>query len=308
MHRAPFTPGTEALIQQAVQVALQSSSLRRAPVSSRTISISIVTFDPKIEALAEVAAHLHTALRSAVTAGCVAAAELIIVDNGPSPDCRARLEAWLAAQWDARAVPANIISGHGNVGYGQGHNQAIQQSRAAYHLIINPDVLVAEDAIVNAIEFMEDHPEVGLLAPGVLASDGRLHHLCKDYPAVLDLAVRGFAPAFVKKLARQRLARYELRELDPSRVHCGVPLVSGSFMFFRRRVLELTGGFSKDYFLYFEDFDLSLRAAQIGAICYVPAVRIEHKGGFAGKKGPKHWWMFGRSAYTFFSQHGWRWY
>jgi GT2 family glycosyltransferase len=277
------------------------------PAFLPALTAALVAFDPDVEVLAEVATRLLTALRRAAKDGVLAGAQLLVVDNGPRPECEAKLDSLLARHWDATAFPFTIITGHGNIGYGLGHNKAIAQSRTDYHLILNPDVLLAEDAIANAIAFMEHNPDVGLLAPAVIRG-GELQHLCKDRPAVLDLALRGFAPSFIKTLARRRLARYELRQLDSSQVHCGVPLVSGSFMFFRRRVLELTGGFSKDYFLYFEDFDLSLRAAQFGAICYVPSVRIEHKGGFAGKKGPKHWWMFGRSAYTFFSQHGWRWY
>ncbi len=273
-----------------------------------TLSVSLVTFDPDLELLTDVLRRLLTALRCAFRVNALSGGRLSLVDNGPGLSCRTGLQALLQAHWRHPDFPAHLISGHGNIGYGQGHNKAMQESAADYHLIVNPDVLVAEDAIANAIEFLEAHAEVGLLAPAIIAVDGTLHHLCKDYPTVLDLAMRGFAPEFVKDRAYQRLARYEMRHLDPYRVHYRVPLVSGSFMFFRRRVLELTGGFSKAYFLYFEDFDLSLRTAQFATVAYVPSVRIMHKGGYAGKKGPKHWWMFTRSAHTFFSQHGWRWY
>lgn len=271
------------------------------------LSVSLVTFHPDVGALTVVIARMSAALRRAVTRGKLASATLIVVDNEMNTHGAAELQHILEAQWNDPRLPYHLISGHGNVGYGQGHNKAIARSHADYHLILNPDVLIAEDAIINAIEFMEGQPHVGLLAPAVLAECGELHHLCKDYPTVLTLALRGLAPAHLQRLARERLARYELRHLDPHRVQYGVPLVSGSFMLFRRSVLELTGGFCKDYFLYFEDFDLSLRTAKFAKVAYVPAVRIEHEGGFAAKKGLKHWWMFGRSAFTFFSRFGWRW-
>ncbi len=254
-----------------------------------------------------VVTRMLTALRRAVAHDKLASATLIVVDNAQNVSCGAELHCMLKARWNDSRFPYQVIGGHGNVGYGRGHNKAIARATADYHLILNPDVLLAPDAFVNAIEFMEAHPEVGLLAPAVLNEDGELAHLCKDYPTVLALALRGFAPAPLQRLASEPLARYELRHLDPRHVHVGVPLVSGTFMLFRRSVLELTTGFSKDYFLYFEDFDLSLRTAKFAKLAYVPAVRIEHKGGFAGKKGLKHWWMFGRSAFTFFSHYGWRW-
>jgi GT2 family glycosyltransferase len=278
-----------------------------APAPLPALSVSLVTFNPDFGVLAQVVASLLAAVRRTTAHGLLEAAGLIVVDNGPSRECGVRLQKLLNARWDDATFSYNIISGHGNVGYGQGHNKAIERSAGDYHLILNPDVLIAEDAITEAVQFMERNRDVGLLAPAIMTEDGKLQHLCKNYPTVLDLALRGFAPAFLKAYARRRLAHYEMERMDANSVRRGVPLVSGSFMFFRRRVLERTGGFSRDYFLYFEDFDLSLRAAEFATVCYVPSVRIVHRGGFASKKGLRHWWMFGRSACTFFSHHGWKW-
>jgi GT2 family glycosyltransferase len=56
--------------------------------------------------------------------------------------------------------------------------------------------------------------------------------------------------------------------------------------------------------LYFEDFDISLRASEITRIAYVPEVRIIHDGGNAAKKGAWHIRQFLRSAVTFYASHG----
>ncbi|MBA2492847.1 MAG: glycosyltransferase family 2 protein [Gammaproteobacteria bacterium] len=270
------------------------------------LSVSLVTFRPDFELLTLAVEHLRAAvvLLGASDAGVV---RLVAVDNDPGGGRGDCLQALLREHWQAEGREFAILTGHGNVGYGQGHNMAIAQSSADYHLILNPDVLVAEDALRNALEFMANNPDVGLLAPAFVDEDGSLRHLCKAYPTVIDLALRGFAPDAVKRIAHRRLTRYEMKTIDPHAVRRGVPLISGSFMLFRRRVLARIGGFSKDYFLYFEDFDLSLRAAKFTTVAYVPSVRIVHKGGYASRKGIRHWWMFGRSAYTFFSRHGWKW-
>ncbi len=270
------------------------------------LSISLVTFRPDFELLTLAVDRLRAAV---VKLGAIEASvvRLVAVDNDPGGGRGDCLQALLREHWQAEGREFAILTGHGNVGYGQGHNMAIAQSSADYHLILNPDVLVAEDALRNALEFMAGNPDVGLLAPAFVDEDGSLRHLCKAYPTVIDLALRGFAPDAVKRIAQRQLARYEMNAIDPHAVCRGVPLISGSFMFFRRSVLARTGGFSKHYFLYFEDFDLSLRTAKFTTIAYVPSVRIVHKGGYASRKGIRHWWMFGRSAYTFFSRHGWKW-
>jgi GT2 family glycosyltransferase len=71
-------------------------------------------------------------------------------------------------------------------------------------------------------------------------------------------------------------------------------------------VLQRLDGFDPRYFLYFEDYDLSLRTGRIARIVYVPAVRIVHFGGGAADKGFQHIRLFAASAWRFFGTHGWR--
>jgi GT2 family glycosyltransferase len=199
------------------------------------------------------------------------------------------------------------ISGQGNVGYGRGHNLAIAQAHSQYHLVLNPDVELAADALVQALAFMDGHPACGLLAPSVLDERDELQYLCKRYPSVLDLALRGFAPGWLKVRFHHRLARYEMRDLVNDRdLVWDPPIVSGCFMLFRSTVLQALSGFDPQYFLYFEDFDLSLRAGRLARSVYAPQVRIMHRGGGAARKGPAHVRMFVTSALRFFRQHGWR--
>jgi GT2 family glycosyltransferase len=84
-------------------------------------------------------------------------------------------------------------------------------------------------------------------------------------------------------------------------------LASGCFMLVRTEALRAAGGFNDRYFLYFEDFDLSLRLGGQGRLIFNPAMRIVHHGGYAASKGNQHVRYFLRSGLTFFNQHGWRW-
>jgi GT2 family glycosyltransferase len=200
-----------------------------------------------------------------------------------------------------------VISGHGNVGYGRGNNLALRRSQAQYHLVLNPDVAIETDAIQEALAYMSHHPGVVMLAPAASDAAGRPLYLCKRYPSVLDLLLRGFVPPRFTSLFRRRLDRYEMRDLPASTPSNGIPIISGSFMFCRRESIVRLGGFSESFFLYFEDFDLSLRAAASGELAWVPSVRIRHFGGQTARKGWKHVALFARSAVTFFNRHGWKW-
>lgn len=230
---------------------------------------------------------------------------VVLIDHSPDADepGAARL-AELAREWLGAEV--EVVADAANPGFGAGHNRLLGV-QSQYHLILNPDVELAPDALTESIGFLNAHPECGLLAPAAYDDDGQQQFLCKRYPTVLDLLLRGFAPGALRHLFRKRLAHYEMRDAIGAAVHWDPPIVSGSFMLFRTEVLRATGGFNERFFLYFEDFDLSLRTRRWARIAYVPQVRIVHHGGHAARKGWRHVWLFARSAVTFFSEHRWAW-
>lgn len=268
---------------------------------SAHLSVSVVTYAPDPAVLSDTLQSLSRALDAARTAGSLSSADVVLIDNGPGVEWTARLQS-IASGFKAR-----LISGHGNVGYGRGHNIALLASAAEFHLVLNPDVIVDEHAIDEALRFMQAHPQVVMLAPALREAGGSLQHLCKRYPSILDLALRGFAPAWLKRLFSGRLARYEMRDLAIDKPELGVPVLSGSFMFCRRGPIAAIGGFADDFFVYFEDFDLSLRAARTGTLAFVPQVTIMHFGGNAARKGWRHILLFVRGATVFFNRNGWRW-
>jgi GT2 family glycosyltransferase len=115
-------------------------------------------------------------------------------------------------------------------------------------------------------------------------------------------------PGSIRKLFAKRLARYEMRDLINDRdVVWDPPIVSGCFMLFRTEVLKRLTGFDPRYFLYFEDYDLSLRTHELARVVYAPAVRVLHHGGGAARKGSAHIRMFAASAFKFFNRFGWKW-
>ena len=77
-------------------------------------------------------------------------------------------------------------------------------------------------------------------------------------------------------------------------------------MLCRSENLQAVEGFDENYFMYFEDFDLSLRVGQVAKIAYLPSMKIKHFGGNTGRKGIKHILMFVKSGFRFFNTHGWR--
>ena len=271
------------------------------------LAVSVVSFAPNLPALWQTLASLALAVTVARREGLLRRCRLFLVDNGPGPGWAERLRP-LLARFVALApgCEARLITGHGNLGFGRGHNLAPRPGDT-FRLVLNPDVILARNAIREALLFMASHPEVGLLSPYAEDREGGRQYLCKNYPALFDLFLRGLAPARVRGWFAVRLAAYERRE------GCGseepgfdAPIASGCFLFCRSELWEALGGFDEGYFMYFEDFDFSLRAGRMTKLAYVPKVRIVHAGGHAARKGLRHIVMFARSGWRFFNRHGWR--
>jgi len=274
-------------------------------VMPATLSVGIVVYRPDLALLGATLRSLRVAVDAARRGGEAGDVSLTLINNGPSAaDALRRL---LASTLSAESrIDAAVVEGHGNVGYGRGHNLAIHSSRSDYHLVLNPDVVLESDALLEALRFLRGHPDVAMLAPEVRGEDGQMQYLCRRYPSVLVLLLRGFAPPALRRRFAGRLARYELRDRLEEPVVRPVPLASGCFMLARREPLAAVGGFSPAYFLYFEDYDLSLRLRHLGEIAYVRKVRITHFGGDTARKGGGHVGMFVRSGLRFFRTHGWK--
>jgi GT2 family glycosyltransferase len=280
-------------------------------VTAATLTISIVTFEPDLALLERCLRALSAALDAAREAGQMRAANVVLVDNTAD---RATAEAVVRmgeTRFRDSGVTMSYLHGHANIGYGAAHNLVMHGGNTHYHLVLNPDAELAADALTVGLAYLDAHPDIGVLAPAVTAPDGAREFLCKRYPSVLDLALRGFAPVALRRMFRRRLERYEMRDvIDTAGGEVGVspiPVISGCFMLVRRKAIDTTGGFDPGFFLYFEDFDWSVRLNRITRSVYVPSVRIVHHGGGAARKGWRHVLAFIRSAARFFNKHGWKW-
>jgi len=276
-----------------------------------SLQISVVTYLPDLPLLTRTLDTLAIAIDAAQQAGALKTVHVALIDNSSDRGIAERvIEIGRARFADAR-VHVMYLHGHANIGFGAAHNLVLHGTGADYHLVLNPDTELAHDALLNAIRWLDVHPEVGALAPAVQDGEGRRQYLCKRYPAVFDLMLRGFAPRLLQRVFVRRLARYEMRDIvdaDPPRDAVGVPVISGAFLLARRDAIDRTGGFDPRFFLYFEDYDWSVRLADVTRIAFVPSVNVVHHGGGAARKGVRHIGWFLASGARFYSKHGWKWF
>lgn len=276
-----------------------------------SLTVSIVTYRPDHALLARCVAKLAAAIAAARAEGAVASVAVALIDNSGDRGIAKKVIDLGNEHLQAARVQLTYLHGHANIGYGAAHNLALHGTGTDYHLVLNPDIELAPYALGAAVRWLEAHPQIGALAPAVVNADGSTEYLCKRYPAVLDLALRGFAPRFLRALFRRRLARYEMRDrIDPASAEpvLDIPLLSGACLLVRRAAIDATGGFDPQFFLYFEDYDWSVRLNAVTRTAYLPAMRAVHHGGRTARKGLRHVGWFARSGVRFYRKHGWRWF
>jgi GT2 family glycosyltransferase len=256
---------------------------------------------------------LHRSAQTAFQANCLARVTVYLIDNLSQESYRAELTQEITGWPQSEFFDIQYLPLASNRGFGAGHNEVLQRLASDFHLVLNPDVELQDDALRTGLTLLLDNEDVALASPKVFSGGGEQEFLCKRYPSVLVLLLRGFAPRFLRRLFRQQLAAYEMRDLcqdegqGQGQGQVNVAIASGCFMLARTPDLRAIGGFNEDFFLYFEDFDLSLRLGKVGRLVFDPDMRIIHHGGYAANKGRRHLRYFITSGMMFFNRHGWRW-
>lgn len=259
------------------------------------LHVSVVVYELDKPILDQCLRSLEISIARCILESNLSAWSLTIVDNGKNNKSLNTFE----------SENVCIIKNQRNVGYGTAHNQAIIDSNSEFHLILNPDVTMDLNYISKNIELFTNKTDVVLTGPRGVTLDGSDAYLCKRYPSLLVLFIRGIRQGWAYPFFRQKLAQYEYHEL-PDLEPSDVEVLSGCCMFARTQALQDVGGFDEKFFLYFEDFDLSLRMRKVGRVVFLPTANIIHVGGNSAAKGLHHIRLFLQSAVRFFQKHGWK--
>ena len=200
--------------------------------------------------------------------------KLYVLDNGSSDGTPEYIE--------KNYPDVTVIRSGKNVGFGAGHNIIINQVESKYHAVINPDIVLTQNAVKKMADYMDENPDIGLLSPRICFPDGRDQILGKRNPHLKYLVasrLRGDEPS-------KLLKEYAMLDCDLSKP-TEIENATGCFMFIRTDVLKSIGGFDDGFFMYFEDADLARRINEISKCVYYPDAVVNHVWGRDSKRNFK---------------------
>lgn len=197
------------------------------------VSVAVINFNG--------AATLRPTLQSVFALQHVHLAEVFLVDNHSGDDSLALVR---------RDFPDVRVIGLGdNKGPNPARNEGLRRATADWVLIMDNDIVLADDYVVRLAEVFRAHPEAGAVSGQIRLNDQR------D-----KVQYNGITLHYAGEIAARPLDAHGTVR---------VPCVSAGAALFNRRHVLAVGGFDDDFIFGWEDGDLTFRLSLAGYPCYL---------------------------------------
>jgi GT2 family glycosyltransferase len=193
--------------------------------------------------------------------------DIIVADNGSTDGSLALIKV---------QFPGLIyIDNQENLGFAEGNNRALTYSIEqgyAYSLVMNTDTQIDEDIVTGLSTHLEHHPEAAAVQPAIywIHNKTNIWNGRGCFNSILGIT-------YSDKSISQPSIAFKTAEW-----------LTGCCLMIRNSALAKGGLFNKQFFLYYEDVDLSFRLRRAGyELHYLPACKMYHEAGVSAKVNVK---------------------
>lgn len=194
--------------------------------------------------------------------------EIIVVDNASVDDS----EEMIKKHFD----DVIFIQSGANIGFGKANNLGVKYSTGTFVFFLNSDILLVN----NAIKILSDYL---ILNPKVAICGANLYDINNNPGMSFSQTLPGLLPEIDYFFGRMFARLYYRGNIDFN--YTDSPLIingfiSGADMLVRKDVLDEVGLFDPDFFMYFEETELTWRIKKAGyLVVSVPEAKIIHLEG-----------------------------
>jgi GT2 family glycosyltransferase len=220
--------------------------------------------------------YLEECLASLSQAPTSRSTEIIVVDNASTDGSPELVKA---------AFPAvKLIKNPENLGFSNGNNVGIRASAGKYICLLNSDIKVLGGCLDTLADYMDHHPDIGMIGPKILNSDMTHQSSCRRFPTLWNnwCEVSALARAF----PASRLFSGEHMFYFKGDRRAEVDVLVGCFWMVRRAAVDEFGLLDDGFFMFAEDLDWCKRCWRAGwRVVFLPAAQaIHYRGGSSTKK------------------------
>lgn len=196
--------------------------------------------------------------------------EVIVIDNASIDDSSSIIS--------SNFPEVILINNKENVGFSLANNKGIEASSGDYLLFLNPDTLILNDFYDEVMNFMTNHPKIGILGLKLLWPDFTLQVSTAPNPSLLLEVLMAFRLRLI--LPKKMRANLFYGEFWDHSTTKKVGNVSGAAMFTRRSAINQVGAWSNNFFIYGEDKEFCYRMEKNGwEVWFLSTISIIHYGG-----------------------------
>jgi GT2 family glycosyltransferase len=220
--------------------------------------------------------------------------EVIVVDNASTDNTLGLLR---------QHHHLKLVENSSNLGYARANNQGIKLATGEYVLLLNPDTRVELGALDTLSRYLDEHANVGAVAPRLVSPDGSTQFSIRTFPTPASLfwELIGLSRLFPKS---RIFGRWKMKYFDYDKT-AEVEQPMASCLMLRKSALAggdmsqlpsigivsqagprtAIGGMDERFPIFFNDVDLSKRMADAGwKTVYLPEARVVHRHGASTKQ------------------------
>jgi hypothetical protein len=245
--------------------------------SDPQVSVGIVAFNTAVDILSQTILSIRNSTVSA---------EIMLLCNSPNATYQqAVIE--LGQRYECR-----VFGDQPNRGFGHAHNYLAKNTTTAWYACCNPDIELHPECLEQLLSATIRSGQFGLLAPTLIDEFGQVQAVNRPFLTPFSLLRRCF-----------HIQEGLLSNTCDTTGLIRAEFISGAFFLVSKETWQALGGFDERFFLYCEDADLSIRAAEIGVNYIHPSAKAIHRWHRASRRSPRALMYHIYSLLRYFAKH-----
>lgn len=194
--------------------------------------------------------------------------EVILVDNGSTDGTSEAIR--------ARFPRVKVGELQVNIGVAAGRNTGLKMAQGSYLMILDNDTEATPDAIRSLVSYLDENPDVGLVAPRLVDAHGNVQTSARPFPGIFNKLKN-----LIVGKSRSGTDKTGADDMTPREPF----YVIGAAQMFRSAIYEKSPGLDEKIFYGPEDADFCIEVRRQGfKVVYLPTATITHHWHRDGRK------------------------
>lgn len=206
---------------------------------------------------------------------------VVVVDNGSEDGSQEAVGRFIEGSEDSQFSGIRLIENKENLGFAGGNNVGLRlalEEGMDFALVLNNDTVVGRELLIELLKVAREYKDTGVLSPKIYFAPGFEFHRDRYQKQELG-SIIWYAGGLIDwdnvYGSNRGVDEFDKEQYDMVE---DSDFATGACMLIKSEVLETTGFFDENYFMYLEDLDFCWRAKQAGwRVLYAPPAHLWHK-------------------------------